>query len=149
MLQWARVKRAGMVPQPRTSFGLAVHRGRAFIFGGVADQAGRGDRMFSENFDEMYHFNMDPCLRRWFPVTVRAPKKTAASAGALVRGRLYMMRTLQEKHCSSRYWADRPWAWFERDFCDLFCVLIELELMSLLPLCTAGSRDVRTTCGSC
>ena len=43
-----------MAPQPRTSFGLVMHKSRAILFGGVADQAGKGDRMYSENFDEMY-----------------------------------------------------------------------------------------------
>jgi len=63
-----------MGPQPRTSFGMACHRSRAILFGGVADQAGKGDRVYSENFDELYQFNMEPHLRRWFPVTLRLPK---------------------------------------------------------------------------
>lgn len=113
MLQWARVKRAGMVPQPRTSFGLAVHRGRAFVFGGVADQAGRGDRVYSENFDEMYQFNMDPCLRRWFPVSVRAPKKAATNAGELVR--LYSQMICKSSIAAANVVANKLWACGDRE----------------------------------
>lgn len=78
--QWEKVKKAGMAPQPRTSFGLAVHKNRAILFGGVADQAGKGDRIYSQNFDEMYQFNMEPHLRRWFPVSMRAAAKSKVSA---------------------------------------------------------------------
>lgn len=79
LLQWEKVKKAGMAPQPRTSFGMVTHKNRAVLFGGVADQAGKGDRLYSQNFDEMYQFNMEPHLRRWFPVTLRAPAKIKVS----------------------------------------------------------------------
>ena len=69
-----------MAPQPRTSFGMVLHKARAILFGGVADQAGKGDRVYSQNFDEMYQFNMEPHLRRWFPVTLRATAKAKGAA---------------------------------------------------------------------
>ena len=34
-MQWERVKKAGMAPSPRSSFGLATHRQRAVLFGGA------------------------------------------------------------------------------------------------------------------
>ena len=75
-LQWENVKKAGIAPRPRTSFGMVHHKNRAYLFGGVADQAGKGDRIYSENFDEMYQFNLDANVRRWFPVTMRNTSKT-------------------------------------------------------------------------
>ena len=75
-----KAKKAGMAPQPRTSFGMVTHRNRAILFGGVVDQAGKGDRLYSQNFDEMYQFNMEPQLRRWFPVSLRATAKVKATA---------------------------------------------------------------------
>jgi N-acetylneuraminic acid mutarotase len=71
---WQKVKKEGMAPTPRTSFGLAVQtsKAKAILFGGVFDQEGAGDKMYSELFNEAYQFNMNS--RRWFPVTVRPPK---------------------------------------------------------------------------
>ena len=71
---WQKVKKEGMVPSPRTSFGLAVQatKGKAILFGGVFDQEGSGDKMYSELFNEAYQFNMNS--KRWFPVSVRPPK---------------------------------------------------------------------------
>ena len=39
--QWERLKRAGMAPGPRASFGMAAHRKRAVLFGGITDQRGK------------------------------------------------------------------------------------------------------------
>ncbi len=39
--QWERLKRAGMAPGPRASFGMAAHRTRAILFGGITDQRGK------------------------------------------------------------------------------------------------------------
>ena len=75
-VQWENVKKAGIAPQPRTSFGMVSHKNRAYLFGGVADQAGKGDRMYSQNFDEMYQFNLDRNVRRWFPISMRAAAKS-------------------------------------------------------------------------
>lgn len=71
---WQKVKKEGMAPTPRTSFGLAVQqpKSKAIIFGGVFDQEGQGDKMYSELFNEAYQFNMNS--QRWFPVTVKPPK---------------------------------------------------------------------------
>ena len=44
--QWERLKKAGLAPSRRASFGMAVHRGRAVLFGGVTDRAGKGDKVF-------------------------------------------------------------------------------------------------------
>lgn len=40
-LQWERVKKAGMAPGSRTSFGMVTHRKRAVLFGGVMDREGQ------------------------------------------------------------------------------------------------------------
>lgn len=69
---WERVKKAGMAPTQRTSFGLVSHKGRAIVFGGVHDREGAGDRMYSELFNEIYQFNM--ASRRWFPLAIRPAK---------------------------------------------------------------------------
>lgn len=72
------MKKAGLAPSPRTSVALAVHKKRAIIFGGVTDQHGRGDHMFSTLHDELYQFNLDS--RRWYPVAVKPPAKASANA---------------------------------------------------------------------
>jgi hypothetical protein len=83
-LQWERVKKAGMAPTPRTSFGLAVHKARAVVFGGVHDREGAGDRLYSELYNDAYQFSFS--TQRWFPLAVRPAKKDklvdAAAAGA-------------------------------------------------------------------
>mmetsp|Transcript_2540 Transcript_2540/g.7716 ORF Transcript_2540/g.7716 Transcript_2540/m.7716 type:complete len:212 (+) Transcript_2540:138-773(+) len=70
-----------MVPTPRTSFGMAVHapKSKAIMFGGVFDQDGGGDKMYSELFNEAYQFNMTS--RRWFPLSVRPPKPKGKDKG--------------------------------------------------------------------
>ena len=67
------------MPSPRTSFALATHKKRAVIFGGVTDQHGKGDQMFSTLHDDLYQFNFDS--RRWYPVAVKAPAKALNTAG--------------------------------------------------------------------
>ena len=74
------MKKAGLAPSPRTSFALAPHKKRAIIFGGVTDQHGRGDHMFSTLHDELYQFNLES--RRWYPLQVKAPAKARAAANA-------------------------------------------------------------------
>lgn len=76
--KWEKVKKAGMAPTARTSFGLVTHKNRAIFFGGVHDREGGGDRLYSELFNEAYQFNM--ASRRWFPLAMKPPKKTAAAA---------------------------------------------------------------------
>ena len=77
-MQWEKVKKAGLAPSPRTSVALATHKKRAIIFGGVTDQHGRGDHMFSALHDELYQFNLE--TRRWYPVAVKPPAKALANA---------------------------------------------------------------------
>lgn len=76
--QWEKVKKAGMAPNPRTSFALVTHKKRAIIFGGVTDQHGKGDHMFSTLHDELYQFIFDS--RRWYPVAVRLSAKQLATS---------------------------------------------------------------------
>lgn len=68
------------------SFGLAVHKKRAIVFGGVTDTAGRGDRVYSEQHNELYQYNLE--LKRWFPVALRvcSAPKTDAQAKEVGRG---------------------------------------------------------------
>ena len=77
-MQWEKVKKAGLTPSPRTSVALATHKKRAIIFGGVTDQHGQGDHMFSTLHDELYQFNLD--TRRWYPVAVKPPAKALINA---------------------------------------------------------------------
>ena len=41
-MQWERLKRAGLAPSKRASYGMVTHRDRALLFGGVTDRAGAG-----------------------------------------------------------------------------------------------------------
>lgn len=75
-LQWERVKKQGMAPGARTSFGLVTHKKRAIIFGGIFDREGGRDKLYSESFNELYQFNLE--TRRWFPLALRPPKKQKA-----------------------------------------------------------------------
>lgn len=77
-LQWQKVKKEGMAPGPRMSFGLVVHKKRAIVFGGVTDAAGRGDRVYSELHNELYQFNHE--TRRWFPLGLRCGQVSGANA---------------------------------------------------------------------
>jgi len=78
LMQWEKVKKAGMAPTPRTSFALVTHKKRAIIFGGVTDQHGKGDHMFSTLHDELYQFKFDS--RRWYPVAVKVSAKQLAKS---------------------------------------------------------------------
>ena len=40
-----------MAPTKRASFGMVAHRDRAYLFGGVTDMAGAGDKLYSELHD--------------------------------------------------------------------------------------------------
>lgn len=77
-MQWEKVKKAGLAPSPRCNVAFAYHKKRAILFGGITDQHGRGDRMFSTLHDDLYQFNCDS--RRWYPVAVKAPAKALAAA---------------------------------------------------------------------
>ncbi len=78
LMQWEKVKKAGMAPTPRTSFAIVTHKKRAIIFGGVTDQHGKGDHMFSTLHDELYQFNFDS--RRWYPIAVKVSAKQLAQS---------------------------------------------------------------------
>ena len=106
LLQWSKVKRAGMAPQPRSSFGMVTHKNRAILFGGVTDQAGKGDRLFSENHDELYQFNLES--RRWFPVSMRAPAKAKAAAQVGSRVLRISLRVLGQTGIDMRLPRSRP-----------------------------------------
>lgn len=80
-LQWEKVKKAGIAPSPRTNFGLVIHKKRAFLFGGITDQHGRGDRMYSSMHNELFQMNLE--TQRWYPVAVKAPAKAKASSTAV------------------------------------------------------------------
>ena len=81
LVQWERVKKAGLAPSPaRASFGLACHNERAIIFGGVSDQKGQKDAVYSEHFNEMYQFGLQS--RRWYPVSMRVNANAAAQVRA-------------------------------------------------------------------
>jgi len=62
--QWERVKKVGMAPGARASFGWAVHKGtRAFLFGGVSDNEAKGGEDLSSEFhNDLYTFSF---LNRW------------------------------------------------------------------------------------
>ena len=79
-MQWEKVKKAGLAPTARTSFALVTHKKRAIMFGGVTDQHGRGDHMYSTLHDDLYQFNLDS--RRWYPIAVQAPLKAKATQEA-------------------------------------------------------------------
>ena len=61
--QWERLKKAGLAPSRRASFGMAVHRERAVLFGGVTDRAGKGDKVCSFP-SEHFHTPTPPARRQ-------------------------------------------------------------------------------------
>jgi hypothetical protein len=81
--QWERVKKAGMAPGPRASFGWAVHKGtRAFLFGGVSDNEAKGGEDLSSEFhNDLYTFS---CGNRWaWLESLRRSSRAAAGAVAV------------------------------------------------------------------
>ncbi|KAF8055334.1 KLHDC4 [Scenedesmus sp. PABB004] len=78
--QWERVKKAGMAPGPRSSFAMASHKNRAFLFGGVSDnETKRGEDLSSEFHNDLYTFSF--ANRRWFAAQLRPPKDYKQQAG--------------------------------------------------------------------
>ena len=67
-----------MAPTPRTSFALVTHKKRAIIFGGVTDQHGKAEHMFSTLHDELYQLNFES--QRWYPIAIRVPAKQLPKA---------------------------------------------------------------------
>mmetsp|Transcript_35362 Transcript_35362/g.89532 ORF Transcript_35362/g.89532 Transcript_35362/m.89532 type:complete len:561 (-) Transcript_35362:2296-3978(-) len=77
---WERVKKAGMAPGARSSFSLAVHKGRAFLFGGASDNEAKGGLDLSSEFhNDLYTFNLDK--RRWYAAELRPPAKAKGADG--------------------------------------------------------------------
>lgn len=65
-----------MAPSKRASFSLAVHKDKAILFGGVADEEARqGEVIVSNFFNELYQLNMTQM--RWYPVAMRPSQKTS------------------------------------------------------------------------
>ncbi|GBG00053.1 hypothetical protein Rsub_12797 [Raphidocelis subcapitata] len=79
---WERIKKAGMAPGPRASFGWAVHKGtRAFLFGGVSDNEAKGGEDLSSEFhNDLYTFGFGN--RRWFAAELRPPKGSKPEGAA-------------------------------------------------------------------
>ena len=48
------MKKTGMAPTKRASFGMVTHRDGGYLFGGVTDRSGAGDKLYSELHDELY-----------------------------------------------------------------------------------------------
>jgi hypothetical protein len=97
--QWERLKKAGMAPTKRASFGMATHRGRAYLFGGVTDRPGAGDKVYSELHDELYA--LDLASARWRPVAMRAPK----TAGKVCQKKHVKGHRLPSPHKFLAMWA--------------------------------------------
>lgn len=72
MVQWERLKKTGMAPTKRASFGMVTYCDRAYLFGGVTDRSGAGDKMYSELHDELYQ--LDLSSQRWRPVAMKLRK---------------------------------------------------------------------------
>ena len=71
-MQWERLKKSGMAPTKRASFGMVTHRDHAYLFGGVTDRSGAGDKMYSELHDELYQLDLTSI--RWRPVAMKIKK---------------------------------------------------------------------------
>ncbi len=71
-MQWERLKKSGMAPSKRASFGMVTHRGRALLFGGVTDRSGAGDKLYFELHDELYQLDLE--THRWRPVALKLSK---------------------------------------------------------------------------
>ena len=72
VVQWERLKKTGMAPTKRASFGMVTYCDRAYLFGGVTDRSGAGDKMYSELHDELYQ--LDLSSQRWRPVAMKLKK---------------------------------------------------------------------------
>lgn len=78
--QWERVKKEGLAPSPaRASFGMVVHSSTGYIFGGVHDQRGQKDAVYSELYNDLYQFGLKS--RRWYPVQMRLKPSASQPAG--------------------------------------------------------------------
>ena len=71
-----------MAPTKRASFAMVAHHDRAYLFGGVTDMAGAGDKLYSELHDEL--FQLDLASQRWRPVAMKL--KTPRKVCLLIEG---------------------------------------------------------------
>ena len=84
-----------MAPTKRASFGMVAHRDRAYLFGGVTDMAGAGDKMYSELHDEL--FQLDLTSQRWRPVAMKLRTSSKVCVRTLRRG-LLCLALHDERH---------------------------------------------------
>eukprot|EP00877_Chromochloris_zofingiensis_P007071 jgi/Chrzof1/2617/Cz11g22180.t1 len=70
---WERLRKTGMAPGARSSFGMVQYKQHAFLFGGVSDNEARGGEDLSSEFhNDLYQFN---CVsQRWFAAELRPSK---------------------------------------------------------------------------
>lgn len=74
--KWERKAKAGMAPSKRASFAMALHKARAVLFGGTADEEGKGGEVLVSNFfNDLYQLNLSQW--RWYPVAMRSQKPNA------------------------------------------------------------------------
>jgi hypothetical protein len=69
-MQWERMPKQGMAPSVRSSFGMVLHKNKAIMFGGAADEeAKKGEVLVSSFFNDLYQLNL--LQGRWYPVALR------------------------------------------------------------------------------
>lgn len=91
-----------MAPSKRASFAMALHKARAVLFGGTADEEGKGGEVLVSNFfNDLYQLNL--AQWRWYPVAMRSQKSTAGACLAGASSLCLLVRitthTVSAKHC--------------------------------------------------
>lgn len=67
-----------MAPSKRASFAMTLHKSRAILFGGTADEEGKGGEVLVSNFfNDLYQLNLTQW--RWYPVAMRSQKPGAGA----------------------------------------------------------------------
>jgi Galactose oxidase, central domain len=80
--KWERKPKAGMAPSKRASFAMVSHKTRAVLFGGTADEEGKGGEVLVSNFfNDLYQLNLSQW--RWYPVAMRAQKPGAGTFSSM------------------------------------------------------------------
>jgi formylglycine-generating enzyme required for sulfatase activity len=83
--RWERKPKAGMAPSTRASFAMTLHKTKAVLFGGAADEEGkRGEVLVSNFFNDLYQLNL--AQWRWYPVAMKAQKPGAGVWSLLLQG---------------------------------------------------------------
>lgn len=81
--RWERKPKAGMAPSKRASFAMALHNARVMLFGGTADEEGKGGEVLVSNFfNDLYQLSL--LQWRWYPVAMRSQKAGAGVFQLLV-----------------------------------------------------------------